>query len=84
MTSVLEIVLDNMMKRNLVGSMEIGGARAMMPDVNTIMAARELWREMLLRTITERIRTEVVKRKLLPVTIHSLCALLFDSLKQFE
>jgi hypothetical protein len=84
MTTVLEIVLNNMVKRHMVGSMEIDGACAMITDVNTVLAAHELWRQILQRTIISRIHDEVAKRKLLPVTIHTLCSLLFDALKQFE
>ena len=47
------------------------------------MSARELWHQVLQRTIIERVRNDVVQRKLLPVTIHTLCALLMDTLKSF-
>ena len=83
MTTVLEIVVDNMIKRNLVGSMEID-AMHMMNETHTLVSARDVWRQIVLRTVIDRIHVEVVKRKLLPVTIHTLAALLLDVVKPFE
>ena len=83
---VLHIVLDNMVKHNMICSMEIDTARAMDVDLNVevVTAARQLWRQILQRTIITRVRADVVRRKLLPVTIHTLCSLLFDALESFR
>jgi len=83
MTSVLEIVLENIMNHNMAASVEIGGLRASITDTDTLMLSRSLWRLVVQRTIIERIQVEVVRRKLIPITIHTLCALLLDSLKPF-
>ena len=81
MKTVLEIVLNNMMKHNLICSMEVDAMNG--TDTHIVLSARELWHQMLQRTIIDRVRNEVVKRKLLPVTIHTLCALLTDVANSF-
>jgi hypothetical protein len=81
---VLEVVLDNMVKHKLLCSMEIDGVIGMNVDENIVMSAHELWREVLIHTIIDRVRAEVVKRKLLPISIHILRALLFDVLKSLD
>jgi len=84
MASVLEIVLDNMMKRNMVCPIEINGMRAMAADMHVMISARELWYQVVQREIIKRVRNEVVKRKLLPVTIHTLSSLLHDTVESFQ
>jgi len=75
-----------MMRHNMVCSMEIDTARAMSSDldVEVVSSARQLWRQIVQRTIVSRVRADVVRRKLLPVTIHTLCSLLFDALDAFQ
>ena len=84
--AVLEIAVDNMMKHNMFCAMEIDTARAMSSDldVEVVSSARQLWRQIVQRTIVSRVRADVVRRKLLPVTIHTLCSLLFDALDSFQ
>lgn len=82
MTTVLEIVLVNCEKYKLL-VLDIGGVQANLADMETLVAARTLWQMVVNRIIIERIQNEVVRRKLLPVSIHTLCSLLFDALKQF-
>jgi hypothetical protein len=84
MKAVLEIVLDNMLKHNLVCSIEIGAAHALTTEMSVMLSARELWHQILLRQIISRVHADVVSRKLLPVTIHTLCSLLLDAVKSFD
>jgi hypothetical protein len=81
MKAVLEIVLNNMMKHNLICSMEVDMVNG--TETHIVLSARELWHQVLLRTVIDRVRNEVVKRRLLPVTIHTLCALLSDVTSSF-
>ena len=81
METVLEIVLNDIMKHNLICSMEVDAMNG--TDTQIVLSAREIWHQMLQRTIIDRVRNEVVKRKLLPVTIHTLCALLTDVANSF-
>jgi hypothetical protein len=78
MKVVLEIVVDNITKRNLIGAMEVNAANAMNSDTTIVMSACELWHEIMKYTIIHRVCCEVAKRKLTPVTIHTLCALLLE------
>ena len=72
MKAVLEIVLNNMMKHNLICSMEVDAMNG--TETHIVLSACERWHQMLLRTVIDRIRNEVVERRLLPVTIHTLRA----------
>jgi hypothetical protein len=83
-TTVLELTLENMMRCNMLGSFEIGGAQALVTDMSTLMSARTLWRQVLKRSIIDRVHAEVAKRNLLPITIRTLCSLLLLVTKQFE
>jgi chromatin segregation and condensation protein Rec8/ScpA/Scc1 (kleisin family) len=78
---VLEIVLENLIKHNMICVMDIDMVKV--AETYLALCARELWNQMLQRTLIERIINEVVKRKLFPVTIHTLCALLIDEMKSF-
>ena len=84
MTAVLEIVLDNMIKRNWICTMEIDGIRAMVADMHVMLCAREVWRHVSEHEIIKRIRSEVIKRNLLPVSVRTLSSLLIDTLESFQ
>ena len=81
---VMEIVLDNMLKHNMVCAMEVSGMQVMNTDVNVVLTARELWGHVLTHTIINRVRDELVKRKLLPVTARTLCSLLLEAVNAIE
>ena len=83
MNAVLEIVMENVVNRKMI-SLEDGGQRANITDTDTLVSARALWYLVVQRTIIQRVENEVISRKLLPVTIHTLCALLLDVLNEFH
>jgi hypothetical protein len=95
MEAVLAIVLENIMKHNMVGALEVGsGGGAVVgsgdgvlfgnaTDTQTLLAARSLWRLIVQRTVVESVSSEVVKRKLLPISIHTLCTLVLAALKLY-
>ena len=84
MTKTREIVVENAMNSRLIGLLEVSNRRAIVTDVNAIMSARTLWRLVVQRKIIEHIQADVAKRNLLPVTIRTLCDLLFDAMKTFQ
>ena len=86
MTNVLEIVLKNIAKHNMVAALEVDGGSTSLAnglDMSTMLAARSLWRLIVQRTVMERISAEVVTRKLLPITIHTLCTLVLEAIKSY-
>jgi hypothetical protein len=92
METVLAIVLENIMKHNMVGALEVGGGSdgggggvsfGNGVDTPTMLAARSLWRLVVQRTVVECVSSEVAKRKLLPVSIDTLCTLVLEALKLY-
>jgi hypothetical protein len=91
METVLAIVLQNIVKHNMVGALEVGGdgdgggsvSFGNGADTQTLLAARSLWRLVVQRTVVECVSSEVAKRKLLPVSIDTLCTLVLDALKLY-
>jgi hypothetical protein len=75
------------MKHHMVGALEVaGGSGASIgngADTQTVLAARSLWRIIVQRAVVGSVSSEVVKRKLLPVSIHTLCTLVLDALKLY-
>jgi hypothetical protein len=78
------------MKHNMVGALEVAGDGAggsggvsfgNGADTQTLLAARSLWRLITQCTVVECVSCEVAKRKLLPISTHTLCSLVLDALK---
>jgi hypothetical protein len=93
METVLAIVLENIMKHNAVGALEVAGDAVGSSgsvsfgngaDTQTLLAARSLWRLIVQRTVLECVTSEVATRKLLPISIHTLCNLVLDALKLYK
>jgi hypothetical protein len=77
-----DIVFDKLNIANLLGANCSGnnGPVAAFADESTRIASHSLWSCVVKRLVLTRVESEMVQRKLLPITINSLCTLFVDGL----
>lgn len=81
--AAVDIVTELLINMNILAVNVSGGAAALADD-ETLGAARVLWNSFVKRSVHAQVSRELVSRNLLPVTLHTLSALLYDAISLYK
>jgi hypothetical protein len=84
MENVMEIVVEQLALTGNVLSVNKLGTAAALADADTLNVAYTLWKAVVQRLVCAQVSRELEQRRLLPVTIRTLSALICDALSVYK